>query len=186
MSPTVTLRGEIHFSWKKLISGGKMGESTFTGPGEVLLAPSVLGDIMVLPMYEGTWKVSRDCFLAHTTGIKHTYIAQGITKAMFSGAGLFVYNMTGTGLLWMQSFGAIIKKEVRLWIFVVLGWMLTLTFSWRKERSTMSITGILLPGTVIMCLNVLLLAESSPHTRLLRVLLASSRVQVRFTYRPEI
>lgn len=90
-----------------------MAHSTYTGPGELLLAPSVLGDIAVLRFTGSeTWKVGRDAFLAATSGINKDYQAQGLTKAMFSGEGLFVYKMTGTGLVWIQSFGAILKKDV--------------------------------------------------------------------------
>ncbi|KAJ5652011.1 hypothetical protein N7507_009437 [Penicillium longicatenatum] len=113
MSPTMTLRGEVHFTMKKLLAGGKMGMSTFTGPGELLLAPSVLGDLMVLPIRpENEWMIGRDAFLAHSSAVNHEYVTQGLTKAMFSGEGLFVYKITGTGLLWIQSFGAIVKKEL--------------------------------------------------------------------------
>ncbi|KAJ5623291.1 hypothetical protein N7490_011896 [Penicillium lividum] len=113
MSPTITLRGEFHFTMKKLIAGGKMGMSTYTGPGELLLAPSVLGDIMVLPVRgEKEWMIGRDSFLAHSSAVHHEYVTQGLTKAMFSGEGLFVYKITGTGLLFIQAFGAIIKKEL--------------------------------------------------------------------------
>ncbi|KAJ5115955.1 hypothetical protein N7456_000303 [Penicillium angulare] len=111
MSPTVTLRGVIHFSLKKFAAGGKMGMSNYTGPGELLIAPSVLGDLMVLPIHQGKeWTIGRDAFLAHTAGVEHEYTFQSLTKAMFSGEGLFVYTISGAGLLWMQSFGAIIKK----------------------------------------------------------------------------
>ncbi|EER44569.1 DUF124 domain-containing protein [Histoplasma capsulatum H143] len=48
MSPTMTLKGSIKFSMKKLIAGGEMSSSTYTGPGELLLAPTMLGDISVL------------------------------------------------------------------------------------------------------------------------------------------
>ena len=41
------------------------------------------------------------------------YKAQSISKAMFSGEGLFTYKITGTGLLWITSLGAIIRKDVR-------------------------------------------------------------------------
>ncbi|KAJ5538517.1 hypothetical protein N7494_007996 [Penicillium frequentans] len=113
MSPTMTLRGEVHFTMKKLLAGGKMGMSTFTGPGELLLAPSVLGDLMVLPIRpEKEWMIGRDAFLAHSSAVSHEYVTQGLTKAMFSGEGLFVYKISGTGLLWIQSFGAIVKKEL--------------------------------------------------------------------------
>lgn len=90
-----------------------MSHSTYTGPGELLLAPTVLGDVTVLRM-DGSeeWKLGRDAFLCCTSGIKKDYQSQGLSKGMLSGEGFFVYKMSGTGLLWMQSFGAIIKKEV--------------------------------------------------------------------------
>jgi uncharacterized protein (AIM24 family) len=113
MSTTMTLRGQVNFGWKKLIASGEMAISHYTGPGELLLAPSVLGDIIVLRMTgEQEWKIGRDAFLASTSGVKHKYQAQSLAKGVFSGEGLFVYKISGTGLLWMQSFGAIIKKDV--------------------------------------------------------------------------
>lgn len=118
MSTTITLKGSIKISLKKFIAGGEMAHSTFTGPGELLLAPSVLGDIAVLRFTGSeTWKVGRDAFLAATSGINKDYQTQGLTKAMFSGEGLFVYKMTGTGLVWIQSFGAILKKDVSGFIY---------------------------------------------------------------------
>jgi uncharacterized protein (AIM24 family) len=56
--------------------------------------------------------VGRDAFLACTQGIVKEYKRQGIGKAMFSGEGLFVYKMSGNGLLWITSLGAIIRKDV--------------------------------------------------------------------------
>lgn len=113
MSTTITLRGTVSFGWKKLIAGGEMTMSNYTGPGELLLAPSVLGDIIVLRLNgDQEWKIGRDAFLASTTAVKHKYQAQSLAKGVFSGEGLFIYKITGTGLLWMQSFGAIIKKDV--------------------------------------------------------------------------
>jgi uncharacterized protein (AIM24 family) len=112
MSPTMTLRGNVSFSLKKFIIGGSMTMAHYTGPGEVLLAPSTLGDIINHRIAPGeTWWIGRDAFLAHTSGVHHEYKSQGIMKGFFSGEGFFVYEITGTGLLWMQSFGAIIKKE---------------------------------------------------------------------------
>lgn len=91
-----------------------MAHSTYTGPGEILMAPSVLGDITTLRLNnDGEWKVGRDAFLACTSGVKKVYAAQNLSKTLFSGEGWFVYKMSGSGLLWMQSFGAIIKKDVR-------------------------------------------------------------------------
>ena len=41
MSPEVTLKGKFKFSFKKMFTGGDMAISTYTGPGEVLLAPPI-------------------------------------------------------------------------------------------------------------------------------------------------
>lgn len=112
MSTTISLRGSLSFGFTKIFAGGEMAMSTFTGPGELLLAPSLLGDITVIRLNEEEWKVGRDAFLASTSGVKHRYKSQGIMKAAFSGEGLFLYRFHGTGLLWIQSFGAIIKKDV--------------------------------------------------------------------------
>ncbi|KAI1609022.1 tryptophan RNA-binding attenuator protein-like domain-containing protein [Exophiala viscosa] len=113
MSPSITLKGAIKFSVKKLLIGGEMAHSTFTGPGELLLAPSTLGDISILRMSGNeTWSVGRDAFLACTQGVIKEYKNQGLSKAMFSGEGLFVYKISGTGLMWVSSFGAILKKEL--------------------------------------------------------------------------
>ena len=113
MTPTITLKGAIKFSMKKLLIGGEMAHSTYTGPGELLLAPTSLGDVTNIRLSgEDQWSVGRDAFLACTQGVTKEYKRQGIGKAMFSGEGLFVYKISGMGLLWITSFGAIIRKDV--------------------------------------------------------------------------
>lgn len=113
MSPTVTLKGAVKFSMKKLIAGGEMSTSTYSGPGELLLAPSNVGDITNIKLNGNEqWSVGKDAFLASTQGVVKDYKSQGIGKAMFSGEGLFTYKITGTGIFWVTSFGAIIRKDV--------------------------------------------------------------------------
>ncbi|KAL5612165.1 hypothetical protein BROUX41_000291 [Berkeleyomyces rouxiae] len=114
MSHTVTLKGTASFSLKKYVAGGEVGHSTYAGPGEVLLAPAMLGDVVTLRLDgSSTWSLARDAFLACTQGVKKDYKRQGLSKAIFSGEGLFVYKISGTGLLWMTSFGAVIRKELQ-------------------------------------------------------------------------
>jgi uncharacterized protein (AIM24 family) len=113
MTPTITLKGHIKFSMKKLIAGGEMAHSIFTGPGELLLAPPSMGDITNIRLSgDEQWSVGKDAFLACTQGIVKEYKRQGIGKALFSGEGLFVYKMSGVGILWITSLGAIIRKDV--------------------------------------------------------------------------
>ncbi|KAJ5711660.1 hypothetical protein N7488_005816 [Penicillium malachiteum] len=113
MSSTMTLRGEFKFSVKKFLAGSKFGVSTYTGPGELILAPFILGDCMVLQLHgDKKWRIPHEAFLACTSGVEHEYVTQDLTKGMFSGAGFFVYELSKVGLVWIQSFGAIIKKEL--------------------------------------------------------------------------
>jgi uncharacterized protein (AIM24 family) len=51
-------------------------------------------------------------------GVVKDYKAQGIGKAIFSGEGLFVYKVSGVGILWISSLGAIIRKDVS-WYFLL-------------------------------------------------------------------
>jgi uncharacterized protein (AIM24 family) len=75
MSPTMTLQGAIKFSLKKLVAGGHMAQSTYVGPGELLLAPPSLGDITSIRLTgEDTWNVGRDAFLACTQGWSFTLL----------------------------------------------------------------------------------------------------------------
>ncbi|KAF1958229.1 DUF124-domain-containing protein [Byssothecium circinans] len=114
MSPTVTLKGSVKFSLKKVLAGGEMSKSTFTGPGELLLAPASIGDITIIKLGgHEQWSVGKDAFLACTQGIVTEYKSQGVGKAFFSGEGLFVYRISGQGILWCTSFGAIIRKDLQ-------------------------------------------------------------------------
>lgn len=113
MSPSIVLKGSYKFSMKKLVAGGEMNTSTYTGPGELLLAPPMLGDITSLRLTGNeAWSVSHDGYLSSTQNVVKDYKRQGLGKAMFSGEGLWVYKITGIGLVWLTSFGAIIRKDV--------------------------------------------------------------------------
>ena len=114
MSPTMTLKGAVKFSMKKMLVGGEMATSTFTGPGELLLAPNMLGDVTNIRLAgQETWNVGRDAFMACTQGVVKDLKSQSFSKAMFSGEGFFVYKMSGVGICWIMSMGAIIRKDVR-------------------------------------------------------------------------
>ncbi|KAF2854022.1 DUF124-domain-containing protein [Plenodomus tracheiphilus IPT5] len=114
MTPTMTLKGTMKFSLKKAFTGGEMSKSHYTGPGELLLAPAAIGDITIIKLSgKETWSCGHDAFLACTQGIVTEYKSQGLSKAMFSGEGLFVYKISGQGVLWCTSFGAIIRKDLQ-------------------------------------------------------------------------
>ncbi|ROV94144.1 hypothetical protein VPNG_09348 [Cytospora leucostoma] len=114
MSGTVQLGGKVKFSFGKLFTGGDMAESTYAGHGKVTLGPTLFGDIITLPI-DGSakWKMGRDAFLACTADVKKETKSQGFGKALFSGEDLFVYNVTGSGLMWLKSFGAVDRIDLQ-------------------------------------------------------------------------
>ena len=187
MTPTITLKGTIKFSMKKLIAGGEMAHSTFTGPGELLLAPASLGDITNIRLGgDEQWSVGRDAFLACTQGIVKEYKRQGIGKAMFSGEGLFVYKMSGTGLLWITSLGAIIRKDVSLKLSSA-GIRTSADFwnSLWRVKGILLITAILLLGTQSTFLNEWPQEVLSPDCRLAKDWCASLLVLEQCSSRQE-
>ncbi|KIM32898.1 hypothetical protein M408DRAFT_188585 [Serendipita vermifera MAFF 305830] len=113
MDARVQVKGSMKLSFSKMISGGEMSESTFTGPGEVVLAPDVWGDIIPIHVQPGTvWSMGKDAYLATTPNVVRSTKSQGLMKGLMSGEGFFVAKVQGQGILWVQSLGAIIKREL--------------------------------------------------------------------------
>ncbi|RPD69655.1 DUF124-domain-containing protein [Lentinus tigrinus ALCF2SS1-7] len=137
MDASVRIKGKLKFSMKKLLTGGEMSESIFTGPGEVLLAPETWGDIVPIQLDGHTnWSVGKDAFLACTMGVARSTKSQGLGKALFSGEGLFVYHVNGTGVMWVQSLGAITSRTLQpgeQWI-VDNGHLVAWTAQYKVER----------------------------------------------------
>jgi uncharacterized protein (TIGR00266 family) len=86
---------------KRAVGGESAFVSTFTargGPGEVTFAPGMPGDIAAL-------ELNNQMFLVQSS----SYMAGDVS---FSGEGLFVLQVHGTGLLLVSSFGAIHRKRL--------------------------------------------------------------------------
>ena len=58
------------------------------------------------------WNVGKDAFLASTGEVVKDTKSQGLGKALFSGEDLFIYKLTGQGIAWLTSYGAIETKHV--------------------------------------------------------------------------
>lgn len=120
MSNTVDVEGKMEGG---LLGGlGRMltGESFFLqslkanrGTGDVLLAHSVPGDIIALEM-DGSveYILQKDGFLAGSETLNISTKAQNLTKGLFSGEGFFVVRISGTGTLFVSSFGNIHPLDI--------------------------------------------------------------------------
>ena len=72
------------------------------------------GDIVPIQLDGRTqWSVGKGGYLAMTDGVVKETKSQGLGKAMFSGEGLFVHRVSGTGVLFVTSLGAIVQRQLR-------------------------------------------------------------------------
>jgi len=118
MSANVELQAEMKggfFGALKLAAGGESAfVSTFTarnGPGEVCFAPGSPGDIAALELNNQTFFVQSSSYLAGDAGLS-VDTRWGGAKNFFGGEGLFVLQVSGSGLLLLSSFGAINRKRL--------------------------------------------------------------------------
>lgn len=113
MDASVQIRGSLKLGFKMFFTGGQMAQSHLTGPGEVLIAPEVWGDIVPISL-DGrtTWSFGKHAYLAATRDITLNTKAQSFGKTLFSGHGLFVGTATGAGMLFVQALGSIIMRTL--------------------------------------------------------------------------
>ncbi|KAG8827226.1 hypothetical protein FRB91_002315 [Serendipita sp. 411] len=137
MAASVQVQGAMKFSFTKMMTGGEMSESRYTGPGELILAPEIWGDIVPITVQPNvTWSVGKDAYLACTMGVVRTTKSQGFMKGLMSGEGFFVAKVSGQGILFVQSIGAILKRTLRPgeeWI-VDNGHLVAWSASYKMER----------------------------------------------------
>ena len=79
---------------------------------EVYLAPRATGDIEAIELKNDEYIVQGGGFLASTEGVQSDAKFTG-WKGFLSGEGIFMVKVSGTGTLFVSSFGAIIAKELR-------------------------------------------------------------------------
>jgi uncharacterized protein (TIGR00266 family) len=115
MSSTIDVEGKMEGG---LIGGiGRMlaGEKFFfqtlvakRGPGEVLLSPTTLGEIIAIEL-DGSvdYILQKDGFFAGSTNLTISTHMQNLAKGLFSGEGFFVIRAGGRGTLFVSSYGAI-------------------------------------------------------------------------------
>jgi uncharacterized protein (TIGR00266 family) len=109
------MKGGLFGAIKRAAGGESAFVSTFTargGPGEVTFAPGAPGDIAALEMSNQMFFVQSSSYLAGDASLT-VDTKWGGAKTFFSGEGLFVLQVTGTGLLLVSSFGAIHRKRLQ-------------------------------------------------------------------------
>ena len=109
------MKGGVFGALKRAVGGESAFVSTFTargGPGEVTLASGAPGDIVGIEMRDQIFKVQSSSYLAGDTSLV-VDTKFGGAKSWFGGEGLFVLQVSGTGLLLVSSFGSVHRKTLR-------------------------------------------------------------------------
>ena len=99
--------------FKSVLGGESFFRAVFRAKRDgqtLMLAPDNYGDIIPIEM-NGTekWYLSRGSYLAHT-GDCQLHTKYGGAKGLFSKTGLFLLHISGTGILFCQTYGAIIER----------------------------------------------------------------------------
>ncbi len=109
------LKGGVFGALKRAVGGESAFVSTFTakgGPGEVTFAPGAPGDVAGIEIQNQTFMVQSSSYLAGDTSLV-VDTKFGGAKSFFGGEGLFVLQISGSGLLLVSSFGAIYRRVLR-------------------------------------------------------------------------
>jgi len=105
------LEGGLMGGMMRALAGEKFFFQTIRaarGPGQVLLSPASLGDILDVEL-DGEYQliVQKDGFLASTDGLEISAKAQNLMQGFFSGEGFFVLKISGKGIVFLNSLGSI-------------------------------------------------------------------------------
>lgn len=96
---------------RSMLAGESFFQSTYTaegGPGEILLAPAMPGDIMGIELNQQSFMVQKGSYLAGSTALQVETKFAGLSSIV-AGEGAFMVRVSGTGLLLLSSYGAIHK-----------------------------------------------------------------------------
>lgn len=95
----------------RMVAGESFFLQTLTarrGPGDVLLAPSVPGDIVDVEL-DGSYSliVQKDGFLAGSDNLQISTKLQNLAQGIFSGEGFFVVKVSGKGTVFINTYGGV-------------------------------------------------------------------------------
>jgi uncharacterized protein (TIGR00266 family) len=142
MNPAIKLESNLKGGLFAAAQRALMGENlilntyTATGDGQRLdLAPSQPGDVEAVEIAGNTVVIQKGSFLAATPGVTLDAKWAG-TKGFFSGESAIMIRATGTGTLWMSSYGAIARVDVDGAYDVDTGHLVAFdeTLSWNLTR----------------------------------------------------
>lgn len=136
-----TQAGGLMSGLKRMFGGESFFRNTFTaegGPGEVLLAHALCGDMVILEMTPQGYFVQGSSFVASSPTVSVDTRVGGF-RSFFAGEGVFVLQATGQGQLLLGAFGGVQELVCDGSLVVDTGhlvaWDATLSYSVGKSGS---------------------------------------------------
>ncbi len=143
--------------FKRLFGGESFFRNQFTadgGPGEVLLAPSLCGDMTVLELADSPWFIQSTSYVAGSTTVDLDTKLGGF-KTFFAGEGLFVLKAAGTGQVVVGAFGALERIDVDGSIVIDTGhlvaWQDRFSLRYRVTKASKGWIASYLSGEGLVC-----------------------------------
>ncbi|HUG18190.1 MAG TPA: TIGR00266 family protein [Planctomycetaceae bacterium] len=148
--------GGIMKGLKRMFSGESFFLNHFTAqqPNQTIyLGPSLMGDVMSHPLDSATLIVQGSSWLASDPGIVIDTSWQGFGKALFSGESMFWVKCSGTGNLFVNSFGAIYEVDVNGHYTVDTGHIVAFedSLTFKIGKAGQSLIGSFLGGEGLVC-----------------------------------
>ncbi len=121
MDGDLSLKGRSRGGIMKSIARKFLNDETFfqqyveaeKGPGTVLLAPNIPGDIRILDVGERQYMISDGAFLAATDDVEMEVRSQGLGRALLGDSGgFFVMATEGHGQVAVSGFGSVRELQV--------------------------------------------------------------------------
>ena len=122
MDMTLSLEGKARGGVMQSFARKYLNDETFflqkiraqEGPGRVLLAPNIPGDIRLLDVGDAQYFLSDGSYLASTAAVSIRTKTQSIGRALLGGSGgLFIMQTEGRGRIAVSGFGSMAEIEVR-------------------------------------------------------------------------
>jgi len=108
------LKGGLMGSVGRMFAGENLVVNTYRaadGPGEVLLAPAAVGDILHYRLSRSRLLLQRGAYLANSDGVEVSASWAG-ARGFFSGQGLVLLQAQGDGDLFFNAYGAVLQVDV--------------------------------------------------------------------------
>ncbi|MDP8223746.1 MAG: TIGR00266 family protein [Candidatus Lernaella stagnicola] len=108
------MKGGLLGGLKRKLAGENFMTNTFTAegaPGTIKLAPSTPGDVEAIELSGGTYFLQAGAYIAHVGDIEIDAKFGG-AKSFFSGEGFILLKISGTGTLFISSYGGLKKVHV--------------------------------------------------------------------------